>query len=105
MMHSFGDAISMANIAQAFNVLQALAFTKGPKMNAHSDLPRLQPVSAAYGRDGPQDTSGIAGLHGQITPSIPVEMQDWVITTTGGRREFPSEYLSASRRSTSQPSS
>jgi alpha-L-arabinofuranosidase len=23
-------------------------------------------------------------------------MQDWVLTTTGGRREFPSEYLSAS---------
>ena len=31
-INSFGTRVSMANIAQTFNVLQSLAFTKGPQM-------------------------------------------------------------------------
>ncbi|MBZ5514551.1 MAG: alpha-N-arabinofuranosidase [Acidobacteriia bacterium] len=30
-LNSYGEAVSMANIAQTFNVLQCIAFTKGPK--------------------------------------------------------------------------
>jgi alpha-N-arabinofuranosidase len=96
MMHSFGDAISMANIAQTFNVLQAMAFTKGPKMAltpTYYAFDLFQPHMGAMSLKTLVDSPTFTG---KITASVPLEMQDWVLTTTGGRREFPSEYLSAS---------
>jgi alpha-N-arabinofuranosidase len=96
MLHSFGDAISMANIAQTFNVLQAMAFTKGANMaltpTYHAfDLyqPHMGAISLRTLVDSPT-------FMGKLTASVPQEMQDWVVTTTGGRREFPSDYLTAS---------
>ncbi|MBI4166940.1 MAG: alpha-N-arabinofuranosidase [Acidobacteria bacterium] len=96
MMHGFGDAISMANIAQTFNVLQALAFTKGPKM-------ALTPTYHAFDLFQPHmDAMALKTLvesptfKGQIPAGIPFSQQQFVLTTTGGRREMPSEYLSAS---------
>jgi alpha-N-arabinofuranosidase len=96
MMHRFGDAISMANIAQTFNVLQALAFTKGAKMALTPTYHAFDLYTPHMGAMSLKTLVDSPGFTGKITGRIPADMQDWVITTTGGRREFPSEYLSAS---------
>ncbi len=96
MLHGFGDAVSMANIAQTFNVLQAMAFTKGPKMALTPtyyvfDLyqPHMGAVALKTVVDSPTFT-------GKLPSRLPQREQEWVLLTVGGRREMTGDYLSAS---------
>lgn len=96
MLHRFGDAISMANIAQTFNVLQAMAFTKGPKMALTPTYHAFDLYQPHMGATALKTLVESPRFEGRIPSGMPVERQQWVLVTTAGRREMPSEYLTAS---------
>jgi alpha-N-arabinofuranosidase len=91
-LNSYGNAVSMANIAQVFNVLQCIAFTKGDKFaltptyhvfdlyQPHMDAMALKTVV-----DSPTYT---------LTPRT--ELPPQLLAFFGGRGETTRPYLSAS---------
>lgn len=82
--NSFGSRVTMANIAQTFNVLQALAFTKGPQMvltptyhvfdlfQPHMDASGLKTVldSPTYEIEDTRPGGGGFGARQQTRPKI-----------------------------------
>jgi alpha-N-arabinofuranosidase len=95
-LHGYADSISMANIAQTFNVLQAMAFTKGSKFaltptyhvydmyQPHMDAVALKTVveSATFAAKPPSD--------------MPFGLLPLFLSVMRGRSEITRSYLSAS---------
>jgi alpha-N-arabinofuranosidase len=95
-LNSYGQAVSMANIAQTFNVLQCIAFTKGPKFaltptyhvfdlyQPHMDAMALKTVV-----DSPTYT---------VKPptQVPSQFLALMLAQLGGRGKTTRTYLSAS---------
>jgi alpha-N-arabinofuranosidase len=95
-LNSYGDAISMANIAQTFNVLQCIAYTQGAKFaltptyhvfdlyQPHMDAMALKTVV-----DSPTYVS-------KFSLDVPAQFVPRVLDVSRGRTELTRSYLSAS---------
>jgi len=95
-LNSYGEAVSMANIAQTFNVLQCIAFTKEDKFALTPtyhvfDLyqPHMDAMALKTLVDSPTYTSRVA-------TNIPPQFLARVLEQTRGRSEMTRTYLSAS---------
>jgi alpha-N-arabinofuranosidase len=95
-LNSYGEAISMANIAQTFNVLHCIAYTQGPKFaltptyhvfdlyQPHMDAMALKTVV-----DSPTYVSKFSF---DVPPQFVARVQD----VARGRQDITRQYLSAS---------
>ncbi len=95
-LNSYGEAVSMANIAQTFNVLQCIAYTQGAKFaltptyhvfdlyQPHMDAMALRTVV-----DSPTYVS-------KFSLDVPAQFLARVQDVTRGRTELTRSYLSAS---------
>jgi alpha-L-arabinofuranosidase len=95
-LNSYGDAISMANIAQTFNVLHCIAYTQGPKFALTPtyhvfDLyqPHMDAMSLKTLVDSPTYIS-------KFSYNVPDQFVTRVMDVSRGRRELTRNYLSAS---------
>jgi alpha-N-arabinofuranosidase len=95
-LNGYGEAISMANIAQTFNVLQCIAFTQGDKFALTPtyhvfDLyqPHMDAMALKTLVDSPTYTS-------KVSTNIPPQFLARVVEQMRGRSEMTRTYLSAS---------
>jgi len=95
-LNSYGEAVSMANIAQTFNVLQCIAFTQGSKFALTPtyhvfDLyqPHMDAIALKTVVDSPTYTS-------QMATNIPPQFLAMALSQLRGRNEITRPYLSAS---------
>jgi alpha-N-arabinofuranosidase len=91
-LNSYGDAVSMANIAQIFNVLQCIAFTKGDKF-------ALTPTYHVFDLYQPHmDAMALKTVVDSPTYTLKpqTELPPQFLAMFGGRGETTRTYLSAS---------
>jgi alpha-N-arabinofuranosidase len=95
-LHAFAGSVSMANIAQTFNVLQAMAFTKGAKF-------ALTPTYHVFDMYQPHmdavalKTVVESGTFSAKPPTqLPFDLLPIILSLMRGRTEWTRHYLSAS---------
>jgi alpha-N-arabinofuranosidase len=91
-LNSYGDAVSMANIAQTFNVLQCIAFTKGDKL-------ALTPTYHVFDLYQPHmDAMALKTVVDSPTYTLKplTQLPPQFLALLGGRGETTRTYLSAS---------